>query len=114
HDALAVLSQSKLDWDYLLHRSRKAPRRLLALLIYAQSSDIWIPNHPIQRLYGTIFLDCASFTAPTTSSPTHSLQAPEPTQQESPAAAPAAASHAHAPAHANTGARFSADYLLGQ
>lgn len=55
HDALAVLSQAKLDWDYLIHRSRKAPRRLLALLIYAQSSDIWIPNHPIQMLYQTIF-----------------------------------------------------------
>lgn len=55
HDALAVLSQAKLDWDYLIHRSRKAPRRLLALLIYAQSSDIWIPNHPVQMLYQTIF-----------------------------------------------------------
>lgn len=55
HDALSVLSQAKLDWDYLIHRSRKAPRRLLALLLYAQSSDIWIPNAPIQRLYETIF-----------------------------------------------------------
>lgn len=57
HDALAVLSQAKLDWDYLIHRSRKAPRRLMALLLYAQSSDIWVPNTPIQRLYETIFED---------------------------------------------------------
>lgn len=60
HDALAVLSQAKLDWDYLLHRSRKAPRRLLALLLYAQSSDIWIPNAPVQRLYESIFEDGSS------------------------------------------------------
>lgn len=57
HDALAVLSQAKLDWNYLLHRARKAPRRLLALLVYAQSSDIWIPNQPIVQLYQTIFGD---------------------------------------------------------
>ena len=55
HDALAVLSQAQLDWDYLIHRSRKAPRRLLALLIYAQAEDIWIPNHHIQKLYETLF-----------------------------------------------------------
>lgn len=55
HDALSVLGQAKLDWDYLLHRSRKAPRRLMALLIYAQSSDIAVPNFLIQRLYETLF-----------------------------------------------------------
>lgn len=55
HDALAVLAQSKLDWDYLVHRSRKAPRRLLALLLYAQSCDIWIPNGPIQRIFESVF-----------------------------------------------------------
>lgn len=55
HDALAVLSHAKLDWDYLIHRSRKAPRRLMALLLYAQSSDIWIPNGPVQQLYEHIF-----------------------------------------------------------
>ncbi|MEZ0391324.1 MAG: nucleotidyltransferase [Pseudobdellovibrionaceae bacterium] len=55
HDALSVLSQAKLNWDYLVHRSRKAPRRLLALLLYAQSSDIWVPNGPIQRIFETVF-----------------------------------------------------------
>ncbi len=57
HDALSVLSQAKLNWDYLLHRSRKAPRRLLALLVYAQSCDIGVPNFPIQKLYGSLFGD---------------------------------------------------------
>lgn len=55
HDALSVLSHAKVDWDYLLHRARKAPRRLLALLMYAQSDDIWVPNQVVQRLYQTIF-----------------------------------------------------------
>lgn len=55
HDALSVLSHAKIDWDYLVYRSRKAPRRLLALLLYAQSCDIWIPNGPIQRIYETVF-----------------------------------------------------------
>jgi predicted nucleotidyltransferase len=57
HDALSVLSQAKIDWEYLLHRSRKAPRRLLALLVYAQSCDIGVPNTLIQRLHDSIFVD---------------------------------------------------------
>lgn len=55
HDALSVLSHSNVDWAYLLHRSRKAARRLLALLIYAQSEDIWVPNHVVQQLFENIF-----------------------------------------------------------
>jgi predicted nucleotidyltransferase len=55
HDALAILSHATLDWDYLLKRARRAPRRLLALLVYAQSNDIWIPNSVIQTLFQTVF-----------------------------------------------------------
>lgn len=55
HDALAVLTQGNLDWEYLLKRSRHSPRRLLSLLIYAQSNDIAVPTDLIQRLYKTIF-----------------------------------------------------------
>lgn len=55
HDALSVLSHSKVDWSYLLHRSRKAARRLLALLIYAQSDDIWVPNDIIRMLFKNVF-----------------------------------------------------------
>ena len=62
HDALAVLSQAKVDWEYLLYRARKAPRRLLALLIYAQSNDLLVPNSIIQRLYRSTFHDLS--TAP--------------------------------------------------
>lgn len=55
HDALAVLTQGNLDWDYLLKRARHSPRRVLALLIYAQSNDIAIPTDVIQKLYRSIF-----------------------------------------------------------
>ncbi len=55
HDALAILSHATIDWDYLLKRARRAPRRLLALLLYAQSSDILIPNYVIASLYDYIF-----------------------------------------------------------
>lgn len=55
HDALAILSHANMDWNYLLRRARRAPRRLLSLLIYAQSSDILIPNHVIAHLYDYIF-----------------------------------------------------------
>ena len=55
HDALAILSHATVDWNYLVKRARRAARRILALLIYAQSNDIWIPNHVISDLYGTIF-----------------------------------------------------------
>jgi len=55
HDALSVLTQSNLNWEYLYKRSRHCPRRLLSLLIYAQSIDIAIPTEIIQRLYRHIF-----------------------------------------------------------
>lgn len=55
HDALAVLKQGNLDWDYLLRRAKHAPRRILSLLIYGQSNDIAIPNDLIQKLYRSLF-----------------------------------------------------------
>lgn len=55
HDALAVLTQGNLDWDYLLKRARHCPRRVLSLLIYAQSNDIAIPNDLIHKLFKSVF-----------------------------------------------------------
>ena len=54
-DALAILGRAELDWDYLLHRARLGARRVLALLIYAQSSDILIPSWAIRRLYEEVY-----------------------------------------------------------
>src|SRR5207302_1293508 len=44
-----------MNWPYLIKRARRAPRRILALLIYAQSNDIWIPNNIINELHSIIF-----------------------------------------------------------
>jgi hypothetical protein len=50
HDALAIIAARELDWDYLVHRSRRGERRLLSLLLYAQSIDYAVPNRVIQEL----------------------------------------------------------------
>ncbi len=54
-DALAILGRAELDWNYLLRRARVGARRILALLIYAQSSDILVPTWVIRRLYEEIY-----------------------------------------------------------
>ena len=76
HDALALLSHAQLDWDYLARRARRAPRRILSLLLYAQSSDISVPKVIIDQLYREVFGELVpaapadSFKAlPTRSSP---------------------------------------------
>lgn len=63
HDALALLSRAAINWDYLLKRARRAPRRLLALLIYAQSSDIWIPNFIIDDLFCALYREKTTLSA---------------------------------------------------
>src|SRR5262249_21355774 len=55
HDAIALLTHASLDWDYLIRRARRAPRRILSLLLYAQSNDVWVPNYVIDNLYQVIF-----------------------------------------------------------
>jgi predicted nucleotidyltransferase len=62
HDALALLSHAQVDYRYLVKRARRAARRVLALLIYAQANDILVPNAAIVELAQTIFGD--SFTTP--------------------------------------------------
>lgn len=55
HDATALLSHASLDWPYLIKRARRAPRRILSLLLYAQSNDIWVPNDVVHELFTGIF-----------------------------------------------------------
>lgn len=55
YDALAIVKQVEIDWDYLLKRARHAPRRVLSLLIYAQSNDIAVPHNIIQKLFSYIY-----------------------------------------------------------
>ena len=50
HDALALLLSGDLDWAYLVDRARHGTKRLLSLLIYAQSSDFLVPDDVITKL----------------------------------------------------------------
>lgn len=71
HDAIGLLSHASLDWNYLLKRARRAPRRVLSLLLYAQSNDVWVPNHAVHELYRSIFGDdlLASVSRPVSAEP---------------------------------------------
>jgi predicted nucleotidyltransferase len=56
HDALAMIAApGELDWDYLSARARHGARRVLALLLYAQSNDLVVPEEPIRSLFETIY-----------------------------------------------------------
>lgn len=49
-DALALLARQRMDWGYLLERARRAVRRVLSLLVYAESIDIAVPPRIIESL----------------------------------------------------------------
>jgi predicted nucleotidyltransferase len=55
HDALGVIAHQELDWDYLLRRARHGARRVLALLVYAQSNDLIVPDETIRALHASIY-----------------------------------------------------------
>ena len=56
HDALGVITGCQLDWDYLVNRaSRHGARRVLSLLLYAQSNDLGVPVKPVRALFESIF-----------------------------------------------------------
>jgi predicted nucleotidyltransferase len=55
YDALAVIGRTRLDWDYVLSRARLAgPRRLLSLMLYAESTDLAVPAEVIEDLFGVV------------------------------------------------------------
>ncbi len=64
-DALAVLAAREVDWDYLVFRARRGPRRVLSLLLYAQSSDLAVPDTAVRRVLELVMPD-ASSPEPTT------------------------------------------------
>ncbi len=55
HDAMTLIVGAELDWKYVVRRSRHGAKRVLSLLIYAQSSDLYVPDEAIQELYGAIY-----------------------------------------------------------
>jgi predicted nucleotidyltransferase len=54
YDALGIIGHSDLDWDYLLRRARRAARRVLSLLLYAQSNDLLVPPAVVRELFEMI------------------------------------------------------------
>ena len=54
-DALAILPVTEIDWEYLLMRSQRAPRRMLSFLCYASSIDLAVPKDVMRRLGETVF-----------------------------------------------------------
>ena len=59
YDALAITANSsELDWDYLLRRARQhGARRVLSLLLYAQSNDQVVPSWAVEELFEAISTD---------------------------------------------------------
>ena len=56
HDALGLIADSPdLDWDYLVERARHGARRVLSLLIYAQSNDLIVSDEPIRKLFESLY-----------------------------------------------------------
>lgn len=51
HDALALLTRSDLGWLYLIRRARHGPKRVLSLLLYAQSVDLPVPDGALDELW---------------------------------------------------------------
>jgi len=55
-NALAILAAcSELDWEYFERRARYGTRRVLSLLLYAQSNDYVVPEGVIRHLFDILF-----------------------------------------------------------
>ena len=55
YDALGLISFCPLDWDYLVRRAKQfGARRVLSLLLYAQSNDLIVPSGPVKELFDAI------------------------------------------------------------
>jgi predicted nucleotidyltransferase len=55
YDALAIVANADLDWDYLRRRARAAgARRVLSALLFAQSMDLVVPDAPVRDLFDLV------------------------------------------------------------
>ena len=58
YDALGLISFCPLDWEYLVRRAKQfGARRVLSLLLYAQSNDLVVPAGPIRELFDAIYAE---------------------------------------------------------
>jgi predicted nucleotidyltransferase len=55
YDALAIIARSDIDWDYLVRRARHSPRRVLSLLLYADSVDVAVPREVVEALLAVVY-----------------------------------------------------------
>lgn len=63
YNALSIVAEGALDWRYLGHRARHGVRRVLSLLIYAQSNDLVVPDELIQELFREVYAGGARIDA---------------------------------------------------
>lgn len=55
YDALGIISRNPIDWAYLVERGRQAgPRRVLSLLLYAESNDMAVPAEAVEALFSIV------------------------------------------------------------
>ncbi len=55
YDALGLIARCDLDWSYLVERARRfGPRRVLSLLIYAESNDLAVPPTAVDALAAVV------------------------------------------------------------
>lgn len=55
YDALGIIARNDLDWAYVVRRARQAgPRRVLSLLLYAESNDLAVPAEAIESLFAAV------------------------------------------------------------
>jgi predicted nucleotidyltransferase len=55
YDALGIISRCELDWAYLLRRARQfGPRRVLSLLLFAESVDLVVPSDAVTALFEAV------------------------------------------------------------
>ena len=58
YDALGLISFCEIDWDYLVCRAKQyGARRVLSLLLYAQSNDQIVPAGPVKELFRAIYAE---------------------------------------------------------
>lgn len=55
YDALAIISRCDVDWEYLMQRAHQTgPRRILSLLLFAESTDLLVPSNVVQALFSAV------------------------------------------------------------
>jgi predicted nucleotidyltransferase len=55
YDAVAIIARCDLDWSYLVRRARQAPRRVVSLLLYAESIDVAVPREVIEAILAHVY-----------------------------------------------------------